>query len=47
MTEDEGDNSKLSELLIDENNNDLQKNVYEGGSKVGNVHMILLINYHI
>ncbi|KAK6868184.1 Histidine protein methyltransferase 1 [Candida tropicalis] len=33
MTEDEGDNSKLSELLIDENNNDLQKNVYEGGFK--------------
>lgn len=33
MAEDEGENTKLSELLIDENNNDLQKNVYEGGFK--------------
>ncbi|RCK60800.1 Histidine protein methyltransferase 1 [Candida viswanathii] len=33
MTEDDRDNAQLSELLIDENNNDLQKNVYEGGFK--------------
>ncbi|KAL6453220.1 HPM1 Histidine protein methyltransferase 1 [Candida maltosa Xu316] len=33
MMEADNQNSKLSELLIDENNNDLQKNVYEGGFK--------------